>query len=134
MGKEKEETFETRTAEEYVLTSETKEDELVIGSNLKGVDYTLSKCCNPIYGDDIFGFVSTQGTIKVHRKDCPNAPQMFSRFRYRIINARWSGKQGSQYVTVLRGRRKRRYRNSYQHNFYYLKREKCSDEKYFYRL
>mgnify|MGYP003254953409 CR=1 FL=1 len=49
MGKEKEETFETRTAEEYVLTSETKEDELVIGSNLKGVDYTLSKCCNPIY-------------------------------------------------------------------------------------
>mgnify|MGYP000779688675 FL=1 len=102
MGKEKEETFETRTAEEYVLTSETKEDELVIGSNLKGVDYTLSKCCNPIYGDDIFGFVSTQGTIKVHRKDCPNAPQMFSRFRYRIINARWSGKQGSQYVTVLR--------------------------------
>lgn len=50
----------------------------------------------------IFGFVSTQGTIKIHRVDCPNATEMRTRFGYRVVKARWSGKQGSQYVTVLR--------------------------------
>lgn len=56
----------------------------------------------PIYGDEIFGFVSTEGTIKIHRKDCPNARHIYSRYRYRVVNARWSGKMGSKYVTVLR--------------------------------
>ena len=69
---------------------------------MKGIEYKLSKCCNPIYGDEIFGFVSTQGTIKIHRVDCPNATEMRTRFGYRVVKARWSGKQGSQYVTVLR--------------------------------
>lgn len=80
-----------------------KEDVLVIGEDLKGVDFRLAKCCNPIYGDDVFGFVSVIGGIKIHKTDCPNAPQMISRFGYRIVKARWSGKSiGSQYPITLR--------------------------------
>jgi len=80
-----------------------KDDVLVIGENLKGVDFRLAKCCNPIYGDDVFGFVSVIGGIKIHKADCPNAPQMIARFGYRIVKARWSGKSiGSQYPITLR--------------------------------
>jgi guanosine-3',5'-bis(diphosphate) 3'-pyrophosphohydrolase len=80
-----------------------KEDVLVIGEDLKGVDFRLAKCCNPIYGDDVFGFVSVVGGIKIHKTDCPNAPQMIARFGYRIVKARWSGKSvGSQYPITLR--------------------------------
>ena len=70
---------------------------------MKNVEFRLAKCCNPIYGDDVFGFVSVTGGIKIHRTDCPNAPQMISRFGYRIVKARWSGKSvGSQYPITLR--------------------------------
>ena len=80
-----------------------KEDVLVIGQDLKNVEFKLAKCCNPIYGDDVFGFVSVTGGIKIHRTDCPNAPQMIARFGYRIVKARWSGKSvGSQYPITLR--------------------------------
>lgn len=103
--KENSETVEQRTAENFVVRSEEvsdKEDVLVIDQNLKNVEYKLAKCCNPIYGDEIFGFVSTQGSIKIHRTDCPNAAQMRARFGYRVVKARWSGKQGSQYTAILR--------------------------------
>ena len=68
---------ETRSAGEYITTTEVEEistnkDVLVIDKNLTGIEYKLAKCCNPIYGDEVFGFVSTQG-IKIHRMDCPNA-------------------------------------------------------------
>lgn len=95
-----------RSAEEFVKTTEAEEistnkDVLVIDKNLTGVEYKLAKCCNPIYGDEVFGFVSTQG-IKIHRMDCPNAQEMFSRFGYRIIRAKWSGKGDNGYVVTLR--------------------------------
>lgn len=98
---------EAISAENYVVyTPETKKDssskeELIIDKNLTGVDYKLAKCCNPIYGDEIFGFVSSQG-IKIHRINCPNAHDMFSRFAYRVIPAKWSGKSGSTYTVTLR--------------------------------
>lgn len=80
-----------------------KEDVLIIGEDLKDVDFKLAKCCNPIYGDEVFGFVAVTGGIKIHKTDCPNAPQMISRFGYRIVKARWSGKSvGSQYPITLR--------------------------------
>lgn len=78
------------------------DDVLVIDKNLKGVDYTLAKCCHPIYGDDVFGFVTINGGIKIHRKDCPNAPELRKRFGYRIVKAKWSGKGTSQYSTTLK--------------------------------
>lgn len=80
-----------------------KDDVLVIDQNLKGLDFTLARCCNPIYGDDVFGFVSVSGGIKIHRCDCPNAKEMHSRFPYRIVRARWAGKsQGKKYPIRLR--------------------------------
>ncbi|WP_459187330.1 RelA/SpoT family protein [Parabacteroides sp. APC149_11_2_Y6] len=97
---------EVRSAGEYITTTEVEEisthqDVLVIDKNLTGIEYKLAKCCNPIYGDEVFGFVSTQG-IKIHRVDCPNAQEMFSRFGYRIIQAKWSGKGDNGYVVTLR--------------------------------
>lgn len=101
-----------RSAEAYNLTPATpddtgtgggKEDVLVIDQNLKGLDYRLARCCNPIYGDDVFGFVSITGGIKIHRTDCPNAPELRQRFGYRIVRARWAGKaEGTQYPITLR--------------------------------
>ncbi|MFZ4457301.1 MAG: RelA/SpoT family protein [Bacteroidales bacterium] len=98
---------ETRGAETFAITEQSnettykKEDELVIDQNLRGVDYKLAKCCNPIYGDDIFGFVAATGGIKIHRISCSNAPQMISRFGYRIVKTRWAGKSDSQYAITL---------------------------------
>lgn len=97
-----------RSAEGYNLQASTndtnnKEDVLVIDQDLKGLEFKLAKCCNPIYGDDVFGFVTVSGGIKIHRKDCPNAPQMYDRFGYRIVKARWAGKsKGKQYPITLR--------------------------------
>ena len=95
-----------KSAENYITTTEVEEisnrqDVLVIDKNLTGIEYKLAKCCNPIYGDEVFGFVSTQG-IKIHRMTCPNAQEMFSRFGYRIIKARWSGKSNAGYAISLR--------------------------------
>ena len=78
-----------------------KDDVLVIEENLTGIEYTLAKCCNPIYGDEIFGFVSSKG-IKIHRMNCPNASLLFSRYPYRIIVSRWAGKSGSNYPVTLK--------------------------------
>ncbi|MDR1225078.1 MAG: TGS domain-containing protein [Tannerella sp.] len=104
--KEAPEHADVRSAEEYVANIEARElsthqDILVIDRNLTGIDYRLAKCCNPIYGDPVFGFVSTQG-IKIHRMNCPNAPEMRTRFGYRIIPAEWSGKGTSGYAVSLR--------------------------------
>lgn len=98
---------EMRSAEGYEAHRHTrddhKEDVLVIGQDLKNVEFKLAKCCNPIYGDEVFGFVTVTGGIKIHRNDCPNAPEMISRFNYRIVKAKWSGKSsGSQYPITLR--------------------------------
>ncbi|MDR2691398.1 MAG: RelA/SpoT family protein [Dysgonamonadaceae bacterium] len=95
-----------RSVENYITQTPVEEitkneDVLVIDENLTGVDYSLAKCCNPIYGDEIFGFVSSKG-IKIHRRNCPNASQMFNRYGYRIVNVRWSGKPGSNYPVTLR--------------------------------
>ena len=82
--------------------AQSNEDVLVIDRNLKGIDYQLATCCHPIYGDPVFGFVTVNGGIKIHRTDCPNAPELRKRFGYRIVNARWSGKGTSQYAITLR--------------------------------
>ena len=80
----------------------TSDDVLVIDQGMKGVDYQLARCCQPIYGDKVFGFVTVSGGIKIHREDCPNAPELRKRFGYRIVKAKWSGKGSSQYAITLR--------------------------------
>lgn len=97
-----------RSAEGYSYESPAEElannsnDVLVIDRNLKGIEYNLARCCRPIYGDDIFGFVTVNGGIKIHRCDCPNATELRTRFGYRIVKAKWSGKDGAQYSTTLK--------------------------------
>ena len=101
---------ENRSAEGFTLqpaqTDETasgkSNDVLVIGNNIKGINYRLARCCNPIYGDEVFGFISAEGVIKVHRNDCPNAANIREKYPYRIINTRWSGKLGEQFGATLR--------------------------------
>lgn len=103
--RDNQENTETRTAEEYEMAptdNKRVDDELVIGGNVKGVNYKLAKCCTPVFGDDIFGFISTEGSIKIHRNDCPNAAHIKERYGYRVINARWAGKTGTQYTATLR--------------------------------
>ena len=101
-------TAEAHSAEEFVLEEHLtsnmpqNDDVLVIGKDLKGVDYQLAHCCNPIYGDSVFGFVTVSGGIKIHRTDCPNAPELRRRFGYRIVKAKWSGKGASQYQITIR--------------------------------
>ena len=79
------------------LSFDNSDDYLVIDNNLKDVNYKLAVCCNPIFGDDIFGFVTILEGIKIHRVNCPNAKQMFERYPYRIIKAKWrnTGKRNS---------------------------------------
>lgn len=77
-------------------------DVLIIGENVKGLNYRLAKCCNPIYGDNVFGFIGGDGMVKIHRVDCPNAIHLHSRYPYRIISTRWSGKMGAQLGVTLR--------------------------------
>ena len=99
---------EAESAENYAFNNKTDEilktndDVLVIDQNLKGIDFSLAKCCHPIYGDEVFGFVTVNGGIKIHRTNCPNATDLRSRFGYRIVKARWSGKGISQYAITLR--------------------------------
>jgi GTP pyrophosphokinase len=78
------------------------QDVLVIGEGIKGMSYRMARCCNPIYGDEVFGFVSAEGVIKIHRSDCPNAAHIRERYPYRLVPTRWSGKIGSQFAATLR--------------------------------
>lgn len=80
----------------------TGSDVLVIDKDLKGIDYKLAGCCHPIYGDDVVGFVSVSGGIRIHRADCVNVRNLTERYPYRIVRAKWSGKSGSQYCITLR--------------------------------
>ena len=91
----------TISAANFSLRNDTDNDVLVIDRNLKDIDYSLAKCCNPIYGDNIFGFVTVSGGIKIHRMSCPNAAALRQRFGYRIVPARWSGKGESKYDITL---------------------------------
>ena len=80
------------------------DDILVIDAkNLKNLDYRMSKCCNPVYGDDVFGFVSIKDGIKIHRISCPNAARLMEMYPYRIQKVRWSDNPGtSSFQTSLK--------------------------------
>ena len=65
-------------------------DFLVIEDKVEGLDYKLAKCCKPVFGDPVFGFVTISEGIKIHRKGCPNAHNMMSRYPYRIVTAKWT--------------------------------------------
>ncbi len=104
----KDETTSRGTAEEFILQQPTLHDDrhdddiLTIGDDVKGVNYKLARCCNPIFGDRIEGFIASDGAIKIHRTDCKNLHHLKGRYPYRIIRTRWTGKAGNQFVATLK--------------------------------
>jgi len=91
------ESGETTTSVQSTIEKEVVEtfdsqyaDYLIIEERVEGLDYKVSKCCNPVFGDRIFGFVTISEGIKIHRSNCPNAHYMIARFPYRVVVARWT--------------------------------------------
>lgn len=81
--------------------SNKKYDLLVFGVEQDKLEYKLSSCCNPIPGDDVFGFITINEGIKVHRKDCPNAISMQSNYAYRIMQAKWIDSSQEEFRATL---------------------------------
>ena len=106
---EEDKTTPAQSAQQFVMqanenlhkTNTAQEDVLVIDSNIRGLEFLMAKCCQPVYGDNVFGFVTSGGGIKIHRENCPNAPQLRERFGYRIVKAKWSGKGTGKYPITL---------------------------------
>jgi guanosine-3',5'-bis(diphosphate) 3'-pyrophosphohydrolase len=80
----------SHTLEQLVADTRGKADHLVIGDDMQKLDYNLSPCCNPIPGDDVFGFITVGEGIKIHRVNCPNAIQLLSNYAYRVVKAKWN--------------------------------------------
>ena len=78
-----------------------KYDQLVFGKEEDKLEYKLSNCCNPIPGDNVFGFISVNDGIKVHKKDCPNALQLQSNYAYRIIQSKWIDSSQQEFKAVI---------------------------------
>jgi len=89
--------------DKYMKQVKSKDsDILVIGEDLHKIDYKLAPCCNPIPGDDVFGFVTINEGIKIHRTNCPNAIKLMSNFGYRIVKAKWTGQKEIAFLTGIR--------------------------------
>ena len=90
------------------ISSDTKKDQksgfdkIVFGKEKESLSYTLSSCCNPISGDAVFGFLTINDGLKVHKKDCPNALALQSNFGYRIVTARWMNSKFDEFTAVLK--------------------------------
>lgn len=95
------------TAQNFVLhqvqaDAPVADNVLIIGNDVKGINYKLANCCKPIYGDKIVGFIASDGAVKIHRSNCGNALHLKQKYPYRIINSQWSGKLGAQFAAGLR--------------------------------
>lgn len=77
------------------------QETLLIGDEFQKIDYTLSTCCNPIPGDNVFGFITVNEGIKIHRTNCPNASKLMANYGYRIIKARWTSQKEVAFLTGL---------------------------------
>ena len=95
---------EERSLEEVVaeIRGGDKSTPMVIGDDLHKGQYKLSSCCNPIAGDDVFGFITADDGVKIHRVNCPNAVQLMSNFAYRIVKARWKGKDTVEFLAGIK--------------------------------
>ena len=103
--RQEEQIIQNRSAQEFVMQptvpdKTANEDLVVIGEGIKDINYRLSKCCSPIIGDEIIGFNSSEGVIKIHKGNCSNIKHLQERYPYRIIKARWSGKTGDDQFAV----------------------------------
>ncbi|SEQ94722.1 RelA/SpoT family protein [Pedobacter rhizosphaerae] len=80
----------------------TESDILLIGEDMQRIDYTLAACCNPIPGDDVFGFITVSDGIKIHRTNCPNAAQLMANYGYRVVKAKWNKQKELTFLTGLK--------------------------------
>ncbi len=92
------------TLEEIVVTARGKNDTLIIGDDMTKLDYKLAPCCHPISGDDVFGFITINEGIKIHRVSCPNAVQLMSSYGYRVVKARWKSQQMIEFLAGVKFR------------------------------
>src|SRR5690554_6212845 len=81
---------------------DSKKDTLVIGDDFKDIDYDFKKCCNPLPGDSVFGFITVSNGIKIHRTDCPNAENLMGKMNYRCISARWKNQEVKEHIAKLK--------------------------------
>lgn len=94
---------ENEQIQKLIKQVKTKDsDILLIGEDLQKIDYKLSNCCNPIPGDDVFGFVTVSDGIKIHRTNCPNATKLMSSFGYRVVKAKWNSLKQLAFLTGLK--------------------------------
>lgn len=93
---------DAQSLEEIVKNVRGSSDMLVLGDNLEKIDYKLSPCCNPIPGDDVFGFITINEGIKIHRVNCPNAMQLMSNYAYRIVKARWTNQKQIAFLAGIK--------------------------------
>ncbi len=93
---------ENTSLEELVTIARGKSDMLVLGENLDKIDYHMSPCCNPIPGDDVFGFITVGEGIKIHRTNCPNAIQLMSNYAYRIVKAKWTNQEMISFLAGIK--------------------------------
>jgi guanosine-3',5'-bis(diphosphate) 3'-pyrophosphohydrolase len=95
--------IETEQVQSLLRSIKAKDsDMLLIGEDMQKIDYKLANCCNPIPGDDVFGFVTVSDGIKIHRTNCPNAAKLMANYGYRIVKARWTNQQELAFLTGLR--------------------------------
>ena len=87
--------------EKKIKSADIPKDVLIIGENEKDVPYKIAPCCNPIPGDDVFGFVTINDGIKIHRTNCPNAIQLRSNYAYRVIRARWQSQKEREFASGI---------------------------------
>ena len=111
IGEVKKETFQRirnfiggRKRDKKPKTSESKEqqDVLLLGEDMEKLDYKFANCCKPIPGDDVFGFVTINDGIKIHRNSCPNANELLSNYGYRVVKAKWTSQQEIAFLAGLR--------------------------------
>ncbi|MBS1486510.1 MAG: bifunctional (p)ppGpp synthetase/guanosine-3',5'-bis(diphosphate) 3'-pyrophosphohydrolase [Bacteroidetes bacterium] len=91
-----------KTIEEELKAKVREEDTILIGEDMDVVDYKLAKCCTPIPGDEVFGFVTVSEGIKIHRTNCPNAPELLANHGNRVIKAKWTSQHELSFLTGLR--------------------------------
>ena len=94
--------IESNSLEDMVKLARGSSEMLIIGENMDKMDYKLSSCCNPSPGDDVFGFITVNDGIKIHRTNCPSAMQLMSNFAYRIVKAKWTSQKEIAFLAGVR--------------------------------
>ena len=98
----KAENHKVKSAKDINQRIDKKKDVLIIGDDFNNIDYSFAKCCNPLPGDSVFGFITVKDGIKIHRTNCPNAENLMSKMAYRCISAQWKAKELEEHIAKLR--------------------------------